>query len=394
MRAIGAFVLGALTVAACTGDAPDARTVQRDSAGVTIVESSAPRWQATDAWRVDTTPLLDLARTGTGPNHEFYQVVDALRLADGSIVVADGGSHQVRRFSPTGDFQWALGREGDGPGEFRGFENLARFRGDSILAFDYRLGRATILDAAGQLGRSFYPVRQGPGLEELLVLDDSTLVAQLSDYEQMGGNAGLFRIPASVLMISSSGTILDTLTTIPGIETFLLPRGDTRPLFPRDGHLAAANGRAYVGSADRMEFDVYDAAGRLERIVRVPTFDLHLSPDEIQRERDFFLGPRLNGNPSPRVRDIVDALPDPAARPAYDQLVVDATGAVWAAGYRAYSDSIGPTRWQVFAPDGAWLGTTELPRRLRVFEIGEDYVLGAYSDSLDVEHVQVRRLRR
>jgi hypothetical protein len=338
---------------------------------------------------MDTAPALDLTRTGTGPNHEFDQVVDALHLADGSIIVADGGSHQVRRFSPTGDFQWAVGREGDGPGEFRGLANLARFRDDSIVAFDDRLGRATILSAAGQVGRSFYPYQPGLGVRNLLVIGDTAFVAQLTASEQMAGQAGLFRIPASIVTVSSTGTVRDTLATIPDIETFVFAQGDIQPLFPRHSQLATAGDSVYVGTAERLEFTVYAPTGH-ERIVRVPGHDLRLSSDEIERERDALLGP----NPSPLLRNLVDQMPSPATRPAYGQLVVDATGAVWAAGFRARSDTIGPTLWQVFAPGGAWLGATELPRRLQVFEIGRDYVLGALSDSLDVQHVQLLRLRR
>jgi hypothetical protein len=53
-----------------------------------------------------------------------------------------------------------------------------------------------------------------------------------------------------------------------------------------------------------------------------------------------------------------------------------------------------PRKWEVFDPAGAWLGTLSTPARFSVLEIGRDYVLGVRRDDLDVEHVQVLRLRR
>lgn len=394
-NATGLTVLAVLALLGCTGEAarddtPGKRVVRRDSAGIAIVESDRPRWRLTEGWRVDTTPLLDLTRSGAGATHEFTRVVGAHRLSDGAIAVADRGTFQVRLYAPSGRFRWALGRDGEGPGEFRRLASLARFGGDSLAAFDTRLGRATIITPAGQVGRTVYPYPPGSGVEDLQVCDDSTFVVQVWSYKQMRGSAGLVRIPATIATVTSTGAV-DTLTTIPGYETFVIPEGgDMRPLFNHTSHVASAGGRVHVGSAERLEFAVYAPTRRLERIVRVPAYDLRLSPQEIQRERDALVG----ASPHPVVQRIVANLPRPVTRPAYAQLVVDVTGAVWTAGFRARSDTVGLTPWQVFGPDGEWLGATELPRRLQVFEIGHDYVLGVQLDSLDVEHVQVLRLRR
>ena len=57
-------------------------------------------------------------------------------------------------------------------------------------------------------------------------------------------------------------------------------------------------------------------------------------------------------------------------------MLVDRTGALWV------STPIDPpasaSTWNVFAPDGAWLGTVTTPDGLRVDEIGVDYVIGVW----------------
>ncbi len=59
--------------------------------------------------------------------------------------------------------------------------------------------------------------------------------------------------------------------------------------------------------------------------------------------------------------------------------------------------------FEVFAPDGTWLGSVELPPGLErgfiqyqapYMEIGTDYVLGVWRDELDVQYVRMYRLNR
>lgn len=40
------------------------------------------------------------------------------------------------------------------------------------------------------------------------------------------------------------------------------------------------------------------------------------------------------------------------------------------------------------------LGTLGTPRSLRLDEIGDDYLLGVFRDSLDVEHVRMHRISK
>jgi sugar lactone lactonase YvrE len=142
-----------------------------------------------------------------------------------------------------------------------------------------------------------------------------------------------------------------------------------------------------------MEFAVYLTDGDVVRIIRVPTFDLSVSDDEIRAERRA----RLGWNPSERNRDLLSAMPDPETRPAYSDLVVDSDGFIWAEESRGrtltMTDGL-PSKWNVFSPDGEWLGRVQIPHRFFVFEIGSDYVLGRRYDEEDVEHVELLRLTR
>ena len=51
-----------------------------------------------------------------------------------------------------------------------------------------------------------------------------------------------------------------------------------------------------------------------------------------------------------------------------------------------------PYDWMVFSPDGHLLGRVEVPRGLRIAEIGDDYLLGVQRDEFDVPYVLRFRL--
>ena len=390
-------VVGCLTAAGLFGceAAPQRNFSSWDSAGITIAESTARRWGEEGAWRVDSVPLLDLTQIGKGEPYEFYDVRDALRLPDGSIAVAESSSDQVRFFSSAGEFLGARGRTGEGPGEFQQLTSIEQGRGDSLVVFDARLQRITVLSLEGDGYRIISLRLPGTFVSTLFPLQDSTFLARIPGLWVPQPTDGLYRKPDPLVRLDSRGEILDTLAVLAGYEEFqwLLGEVTSVPLFGKNSHYVVSRDRVYFGDSDRMEIGVFLASGELERIVRVPGFDLTLPTEEIAQEREARLGP----DPTSRRRDIVAALPTPERRPAYCSLVVDSEGCVWAEkcmGRVTRMMGGGPSSWTVFSPEGEWLGETKLPARFFVFEIGSDYVLGKRYDELDLEHVELLHLRR
>ncbi len=58
------------------------------------------------------------------------------------------------------------------------------------------------------------------------------------------------------------------------------------------------------------------------------------------------------------------------------------------------SDTPGPETWSVFSTEGRLLGTLETPEHLQVRQIGVDFILGIWTDELDVSYVRVYTLER
>jgi hypothetical protein len=71
---------------------------------------------------------------------------------------------------------------------------------------------------------------------------------------------------------------------------------------------------------------------------------------------------------------------------------VDSEEHIWLERYRLPWEA--DSRWEVVASDGRWLGDVVAPARLRILQIGRDFVLGRQVDSLGVERVRLHALRR
>ncbi len=111
---LASFAIGCGTADAGSG-AQSSFTV-RDSAGIRIVESTEP---AEDRpWVISDSPLFQVGNVSGRPEYELYRVRGALRLSDGSIVIANGGTDELRWYSLTGEFLHSAGGTGEGPGEF------------------------------------------------------------------------------------------------------------------------------------------------------------------------------------------------------------------------------------------------------------------------------------
>lgn len=105
---------------------------------------------AEETWSVSGLPLLEIGvREGEEP-YQLDRARGSVRLDDGRIVVADGGSQELRFFDKSGRYLKAVGGDGEGPGEFRFPARVRKVGGDSLLVWDQRLQRVSFFDLQGE----------------------------------------------------------------------------------------------------------------------------------------------------------------------------------------------------------------------------------------------------
>ena len=367
--------------------------VQRDSAGIEIVEALRPLWGDSSLWRIDQDPVVDLTLSGTGPAHEFYQARSMKQRPDGSLMIADGSSREVRVFSAAGEFQGSFGGRGDGPGEFRSLRGIEN-AGDTLLAF----GRTRVTVAAPDLsvirtfGVDFFTA-------DLHYLSGGAILRETSrPVMPMDGLTGLVRRPEPLVLVDLEGAVIDTIGEMRGPELFALARdgsyvGSAGLWFGNRSHLDVLGQYILRGSSDMMQLEELDMSGNLVRILRIPDYPLDLSAAEIAAERSHVLDRSPPGSTSV-LKTVLEAVPASETRPAYADMLVDPSGAVWLELYRGESERDRPQEWLVLDTDGTWLGNVRIPDGFAVSDITMDAVLGVSRDELDVEHPQVLRLTR
>jgi hypothetical protein len=144
----------------------------------------------------------------------------------------------------------------------------------------------------------------------------------------------------------------------------------------------------YFGSSDSYEIEVRSSDGSVETLIRRPIPNPPVTPEETEefenRRRERL--PNMN----PMWRELHRQMTLPKTKPAYGRFLVDASGNLWVGEYSG--EYLDEGTWNVFDPEGRWLGSVETPKGGRVFQIGSDFVLGMWRDDLEVERVMVYEL--
>lgn len=222
-------------------------SIVRDSAGVRIVENRRPVWSTAIVWRIDSGAKFTVGGSGSAPDQLLVFVGGAQRFANGTIVVADGGSKELRFYGTNGALLRRVGANGDGPGEFRDFGGVVA-SSDTLYVFDPTLQRISWFSKDGQLIGSRQLESTGSAVHSLrmyrlLSTFERTfvLVAQAfpADMKPM---PLLHWDSLPTLLYSQEGTLSDTIAEFAGMDIYATPQeaGDIK--FARVSS-AAADGR-------------------------------------------------------------------------------------------------------------------------------------------------------
>ena len=153
---VAASVLLVLIPLACEdqgSDSASSNTQIRDSAGIRITTSDAADRDAGAVCSLAEAPDTRVASPSSG-EWTLFEVEDLDRLEDGRLVVLNRGSRQLLMFGRDGEFLRSVGRRGEGPGEFMDPIELDFIGGDSIVVWDWALGRLVLFGPDGSHGRS------------------------------------------------------------------------------------------------------------------------------------------------------------------------------------------------------------------------------------------------
>lgn len=353
-------------------------------------ESTAVRWS------VEERPALEI---GTGEGDDaLYRVTSAARLPDGRIAIANAGTQQVKLFGADGRHLASLGRRGGGPGEFQ-VPMWIGSHADSILVWDAALERLTVFDAAGKLARTTpFPTLGGsfPSVVGTFA-DGSLLLASGTDHDAAARQEGAWRGSTRLVRVSPAGRVIDTLATVPSQERYSYRSSDGMGQvvedlpFGRRTMMAVTNEGVVLGTGEEYRLSLIDTAGRERDLVRAQWTPRPVSSRDVEEywSRMVTVGTRSNPGEAQAQRA---KIPYPQTLPPYETLVVDTHGALWLGDAELPDRWDDPDIWRIYSAGGAPLATIELPARIRVQEVGADWILCTSLDA--ATHRQTVRLYR
>jgi hypothetical protein len=351
-------------------------------------EADAPEWV------IASEPSVSIGEVDGPPEYVLSRVMSVLLLPEGLVAVADGGSNTVRIYGPDGDFVRQLGREGDGPGEFRYLNEIQLVDPDTLLAYDSEHGRLTTFLTGGEVLAETPSFRAPDGRVEVYLgrFDDGDhagawIVQEPRDPES---------ITPDVMRMAKFGPDGETRAPL-GIDHGMRRvrtrwSGGPTPWSPH--FLGAVLGDAVyhtdgVGGVVR----ITDGAGEHLGVVRP---DLSpWDPDDARAD----LEPNLDSASAERLAEL-RGTPGLDTIPVVSDLLVDARGRLWLKRYDPSVDSHWLARprtggdWTVLDRDGVVSAHVAVPPGFRLLDVRDERVAGVTRDELGVERVEVRALVR
>jgi hypothetical protein len=388
---------------ACTGtDVPAAGRAVRDSAGITIVDNHAPPAH----WTLSSSPITKVGTVGNDSTQVLWGVVDAVLLQDRTLVVANGGTQQLRFYTEAGDHLRDAGRRGNGPGEFQSLARLWRLSGDTIAVFDRVQRRVTWFGPDAAYGGEVTLALPSP-YRRLRVLWPSRrrgflARAEVREPPVPPGADIQFRDSVAILAFDSAGGFLREVLRHPDelLDVGLRDVGAGHVRVPFPVHfspqaLATADSNGiWISDATRYEIAQYNLNGRLSLLMRRALEPVAVRPEDVvellQHARR-----RLEGRAPAEIRremGLLEGSPAASAFPVFDRVHLDAHENLWVGPVRGAAHF--GNRWDVFDTTGRLIADVVLPVALTPTDMGVDYVVGYWKDMLDVEYVSVYGLRK
>lgn len=401
------FLLFAPFLTACGSDADassDWQGTLRDSAGVVLVENrDSPMWVEGETWSFTKVARIGLA--DGDPRYQFGGLSGLVVLSDGRIVIADMLYHNVRFFSPDGEYLFELGKKGSGPEEFAGFIELYVGPGDTILAWDRRTQRASRIGPDGAWLGSFSTTPQD-GYFTWAWDDDGTSGEIVSFQRPMTGEAAPDDDRFSlVIRRDLRGAFLDTLARLPA-QRFITGTGDARlrHFYRGVGYYDVCGGMLVTGHSDEFRFVWQRPDGTTARI---GTLDREKTPMTSEDRRLFFRSLEADFAEDGRTGQLAaikSRVRFEETYPAWRRFVCGPDGAILVQRNLPVSETYpevntGASRpiggsWDAFDNKGRYLGVAPLPAEphrhaFTQLASGDWLMLGIEEDEMDVQFVGI-----
>ncbi len=333
-------------------------------------------------WVVDSGPVTDIGGTTPSGDVAFLSVVGAVRLSNGTIVVGDNYASAIRYFDSLGQRIRSVGREGNGPGEFRAIHWIGRCGGDSVFVWDTRA--VTVLTSSGAVARTFRVPADTIGAPQpvFIACGPGSAIALLApNYRAFRINSkSAMPVPGVLVLADRTGHLTRTVDSVSIAQ---------QTPFGHRTQLALSTDRVFVGPEDSARVLVFGLDGSSRGSLAIGIDGRPVSDREYERAIEQRAAVFSDETTRKQNIELMRRVPKPQTLAPYSALFAVGHDTLWAQ-VSAPGDSV--TVLDAVGPDGKPAGEARIPRDLRVLDMGRDFILGEYDAPDGDQHVALYRM--
>ena len=370
--------------------------------------------------------LVEEMSIGVADGAEEYMLGDVADIAigrDGTMYVLDRQVPAIRQYDDRGKYIRTLGRSGAGPGEYRSPSGLATMRDGRLLLWDTGNWRINVYSADGTTLTQWQTPSGSSGSSTaqfsraLLVDTAGVVITRKTIFSRDFNNR-----PTVWVRFRPDGSLIDTILAPPGpreVPGLSVTRGNASmsiplPFSPRRVVVMSPLGYMVTGFPDRFAFELHQPGGSIVSVRR------DVKPEPVSRaertESRREIEERMRGTDPTWSWNGPD-IPD--TKPLYSDIQVGLDGRIWIAvipevgpriGSTSMSMGVGnpggarrppasqerapskPALYDVFEPDGRYLGQVQVPARVSSVVRRGDHVWAVAFDAEDVPRIKRYRI--
>jgi hypothetical protein len=371
--------------------------------------------------------LVEELSIGVADGAEEYMLGEIADIAlgrDGSIYALDRQVPAVRHYDAQGKFIRNIGRKGAGPGEFHSVSGIAMTRDGRLLLWDTGNWRINVYSAGGDILPQM-STPSGTGGSSMATYSRALMVdtaGHVITRKMIFDGRDLTNRPTVWLRYAATGAPIDTAFAPPSPKAEAVVSASTErtsvsdrvPFAPRRLVTLSPLGYFVAGYPDRYAFEIHRPHGPVISVRR------DVKPEPVSRSERAEARKRIED----RMRQTNPSWtwngPDiPETKPLYEDLQVALDGRIWIAilpevSTRIGSSSIGggigqpgtsrapaqgpppppsrPALYDVFEPDGQYLGQVQVPAKVSSVVRRGDQVWAVAFDDDDVPRIKRYRI--
>jgi hypothetical protein len=357
---------------------------------------------AQPTWRVSSSPTHTIG-SDAADETIFSRAVSA-RLHTGHLIVVDGSVNEVRVFDANGAFVARRSRRGRGPGEFDARNFAVSTSADSVFVLEQPPGTAQVHVFTLNGGTSRFALHGAPGapasLNPMLRTPSGHVLAAVGGFRVVAPlAAGQSRVDSLPLRVYSTGVAQRwvSIGSVPSLEMFgyAAANGEPGVMGSAFGSLlvtGVSGNSLWIGNARTGAIRVVNVNGAPERTVRLSNAPAALTPRIVETRRAAALENATSDAARERVRAMYARGNLPSTLPHFTRFTGGPNGEMWVE--LAVASEKDETHLLVVDSRGATKARVIVPRRLRLDQVGPDWILGVAKDELGREYVLQYALTR